>query len=310
MRARRTLSRPIAAATLLATLVAPQVASAAATPAPLPMPVAPKLAKPMAVAVTPVVKHVRFTRHAASRRYRVKEGDCLWLIARAYLGRGRAWRAIYAANRDVIRHPDLIYPGQMLSIPRRPDSLQGRHERRTRHQVRARNTRHVHAHHLRVSELNRPSARHDGPFSGTQQAHRAPVVRPVAAVQAPSPEAAGLTSETFQGHTRIDGHFYVLRQGKLVWADDGTSVHGSWSKRISEQVYPNREAFDLQQAQTAPKEVLEAPQAVQSVDAPDEPTIQGHRRVNGTFFVRRLNMLLWADTGEPVRSTPGALVAP
>lgn len=310
MRARRTLPPPIAAATLLATLVSPQMASAAATPAPLPVPVAPKLAKPVAVSVTPVVTHVRFTRHAASRRYRVKEGDCLWLIARAYLGRGRAWRSIYRANRDVIRHPDLIYPGQMLRIPRRPDSVQSRHERRARHQGRIRSARHVHSDHLRVSELYRPAAQHDGPFSGTSQAHRAPVVRRVATAHPPSQEAAELTRETFQGHTRIDGHFYVLRQGKLVWADDGTPVHGSWSKRISEQVYPNREAFELQPDHAAPEEVLEAPQAVQSVDAPDEPTIQGHRRVNGTFFVRHLNMLLWADTGEPVRSARGALVAP
>lgn len=52
--------------------------------------------------------------------YAVRPGDCLWRIAadeRGY-GDGRAWRRIYEANRDAIRDPDLIYPGQEFQIPR------------------------------------------------------------------------------------------------------------------------------------------------------------------------------------------------
>lgn len=52
--------------------------------------------------------------------YVVRSGDCLWRIAadgRGY-GDGRDWRRIYEANRDAIRDPDLIHPGQEFRIPR------------------------------------------------------------------------------------------------------------------------------------------------------------------------------------------------
>lgn len=50
----------------------------------------------------------------------VRRGDCLWRIAadpKTY-GDGHAWRRLYEANREKIRNPDLIYPGQELTIPR------------------------------------------------------------------------------------------------------------------------------------------------------------------------------------------------
>lgn len=52
--------------------------------------------------------------------YRVVPTDCLWLIA-SYIsvyGNAREWPKIYEANRDKIRDPDLIYPGQEFQIPR------------------------------------------------------------------------------------------------------------------------------------------------------------------------------------------------
>lgn len=42
----------------------------------------------------------------------------LWRIARAAYGRGMRYTLIYAANRGQIRNPDLIYPGQIFTIPR------------------------------------------------------------------------------------------------------------------------------------------------------------------------------------------------
>jgi nucleoid-associated protein YgaU len=57
-------------------------------------------------------------RHAArvaARSYTVRAGDCLSSIA-ARLGLD-GWHQLYAANRDVIETPDLIYPGQTLTIP-------------------------------------------------------------------------------------------------------------------------------------------------------------------------------------------------
>ena len=53
----------------------------------------------------------------ARRSYTVKSGDSLSRIAERELGDGSKWRAIYDANRDAIKDPDLIYPGQVLNLP-------------------------------------------------------------------------------------------------------------------------------------------------------------------------------------------------
>lgn len=47
----------------------------------------------------------------------VRRGDNLWVIARRVYGAGIRYTTIYAANRDQIRDPDLIYPGQMFVLP-------------------------------------------------------------------------------------------------------------------------------------------------------------------------------------------------
>src|SRR5688572_10125519 len=49
--------------------------------------------------------------------YVVVKGDSLSKIAQRAYGDGGKWRKIYEANRDVIKDPDLIYPGQSLRIP-------------------------------------------------------------------------------------------------------------------------------------------------------------------------------------------------
>ena len=50
----------------------------------------------------------------------VVKGECLWFIAgydRIY-GNPLQWPLIYKANKDRIKNPDLIYPGQVFTIPR------------------------------------------------------------------------------------------------------------------------------------------------------------------------------------------------
>ena len=47
----------------------------------------------------------------------VQPGSTLWAIARDTLGEGILYVAVYEANRDLIRDPDLIYPGQVFRIP-------------------------------------------------------------------------------------------------------------------------------------------------------------------------------------------------
>ncbi|MEM9584908.1 MAG: hypothetical protein AAGA08_17480 [Pseudomonadota bacterium] len=47
----------------------------------------------------------------------VQEGFTLWAIAKDRFGEGREYVRVYEANRDLIRDPDLIYPGQVFEIP-------------------------------------------------------------------------------------------------------------------------------------------------------------------------------------------------
>jgi nucleoid-associated protein YgaU len=49
--------------------------------------------------------------------YVVVEGDSLSKIAQRRYGAASRWRRIFEANRDIIKDPDLIYPGQELRIP-------------------------------------------------------------------------------------------------------------------------------------------------------------------------------------------------
>lgn len=52
------------------------------------------------------------------KTYTVKSGDCLWNIAKKYYGNGSQYTKIYNANKGVIGgNPNLIYPGQVLTIP-------------------------------------------------------------------------------------------------------------------------------------------------------------------------------------------------
>ncbi len=47
----------------------------------------------------------------------VQEGFTLWAIARDRFGDGTEYVRVYEANRDLIRDPDLIYPGQIFELP-------------------------------------------------------------------------------------------------------------------------------------------------------------------------------------------------
>lgn len=55
----------------------------------------------------------------------VQPGNSLWRIARRLYGDGVQYTVIYQANRDQIRDPDLIYPGQVFRAPQ-TDGADGR----------------------------------------------------------------------------------------------------------------------------------------------------------------------------------------
>ena len=76
----------------------PQLATAAAT-------VLPDGASPSAVVVPKIATTT------------VSRGDSLWRISRLTYGAGTRYTAIYKANREHIRNPNLIHPGQIFVLP-------------------------------------------------------------------------------------------------------------------------------------------------------------------------------------------------
>lgn len=52
-----------------------------------------------------------------AKTYTVKAGDTLWALAAKYYGSGAQYTKIYNANTDKISNPNLIYVGQVITIP-------------------------------------------------------------------------------------------------------------------------------------------------------------------------------------------------
>ncbi len=50
--------------------------------------------------------------------HEVKKGENLWKIAEQHYGNGSKYTEIFEANKPMLSDPDLIYPGQMLRIPK------------------------------------------------------------------------------------------------------------------------------------------------------------------------------------------------
>jgi nucleoid-associated protein YgaU len=53
-------------------------------------------------------------------QWKKKDTDCLWKISKKVYNDSSYWPAIYIANKDQIKNPDLIFPGQKLVIPPKP----------------------------------------------------------------------------------------------------------------------------------------------------------------------------------------------
>lgn len=84
---------------------APEVLRPATQPAPQPA-VQEAGAEQPAPAPTPVIRAVT-----------VQKGDTLWAISQDRYGEGLLYVRVFEANRQAIRDPDLIYPGQVFTIP-------------------------------------------------------------------------------------------------------------------------------------------------------------------------------------------------
>ncbi|MEO7385391.1 MAG: LysM peptidoglycan-binding domain-containing protein [Gammaproteobacteria bacterium] len=57
------------------------------------------------------------TAPIATKIYEVVSGDSLSKIAKREYGDANQWKRIYEANRDLLKDPDRIFPGQKLQIP-------------------------------------------------------------------------------------------------------------------------------------------------------------------------------------------------
>ncbi len=51
------------------------------------------------------------------KTYVIEKGDTLWAIASSHYGDGNKYHDIVAANKEVIKNADLIFPGQKILIP-------------------------------------------------------------------------------------------------------------------------------------------------------------------------------------------------
>jgi len=53
----------------------------------------------------------------ATKIYEVVSGDSLSKIAKREYGNANDWPRIFEANKDIIKDPNKIFPGQKLKIP-------------------------------------------------------------------------------------------------------------------------------------------------------------------------------------------------
>lgn len=54
---------------------------------------------------------------AKTEKYTVQKGDTLQKISQKLYGTTRNWYKIYKANKDTMKGPDKIYPGQVINVP-------------------------------------------------------------------------------------------------------------------------------------------------------------------------------------------------
>lgn len=76
-----------------------------------------KLFKKLVVACAAVGMLTTSMSAFAAESYTVQDGDNLKKIAKQLYGESSKWEVIYEANKDAIKNPNLIYEGQIFTIP-------------------------------------------------------------------------------------------------------------------------------------------------------------------------------------------------
>jgi nucleoid-associated protein YgaU len=54
------------------------------------------------------------------QKYTVQKGDTLQKISQKFYGTTRKWMKIYDANKELLKAPNKIYPGQVIDVPLEP----------------------------------------------------------------------------------------------------------------------------------------------------------------------------------------------
>jgi nucleoid-associated protein YgaU len=75
---------------------------------------APKIEPETQVAIAPVVAVVE----EGPKTLVIQPGNSLWKLSREVYGKGRMFTIIYEANRDQLKNPNKIFPGQILTAPK------------------------------------------------------------------------------------------------------------------------------------------------------------------------------------------------
>lgn len=64
-----------------------------------------------------VVADIKVKSNDIYGQYTVQSGDTLSKIAQRYLEKANRYTEIFELNKDILKNPDLIKPGQVLKMP-------------------------------------------------------------------------------------------------------------------------------------------------------------------------------------------------
>lgn len=68
-------------------------------------------------APTDIKANITVADESVYAKHTVKSGDTLGKIAKHYYGNAGKYTAIFEANKDILKNPDVIFPDQELRIP-------------------------------------------------------------------------------------------------------------------------------------------------------------------------------------------------
>ncbi|MEP3839190.1 MAG: LysM peptidoglycan-binding domain-containing protein [Algibacter sp.] len=66
---------------------------------------------------TDIMANITVADETVFARHTVKSGETLGKIAKQYYGNASKYQAIFKANSDILKNPDVIHPDQELIIP-------------------------------------------------------------------------------------------------------------------------------------------------------------------------------------------------